>query len=72
MKDSVYETVPTTLEELAGRVEHFFQNLDHHLIQNAFNNCINLVLCVSIKMVEILKIYCNFNKIYNFRCRFFN
>ena len=38
MRDSVYQTVPTTLEELAGRVEHFFQNLDHHVIQNTFDN----------------------------------
>ena len=47
MKDNVYHTAPTTLEELAGRVEHFFQNLDHHKIQNAFENFYKrCVMCV--------------------------
>ena len=38
MRDSVYQTVPTALGRVAERVKHFFQNLDHHLIQNAFDN----------------------------------
>ena len=47
MRDSAYQTVPTTLEDLAGRVTNFFQNLDHHLIQNAFGNFYKrCVMCV--------------------------